>query len=291
MASSAGDYIVSEQRGILYVVATPIGNLGDISSRAKEVLASVDVVLAEDTRHSRKLLTRLGLEKKLISMHEHNEIARIPKIIQLLGDGQCVALISDAGTPLLSDPGYRLLKAAREQGIQAVPVPGPSALTAALSVAGLPTDRFVFEGFLPAKSGARARHLKLLLAEPRTMVFYEAPHRLLKVLDDMAQILGGERPACVARELTKKFETVYYGTLEELAERAKRESDMGRGEMVIVVSGADGSVTAGAQDISALLDELLSELSPAKAARIASRVSGLPRQEIYALATRLAEEK
>ena len=291
MSSSAGDYIVSEQRGILYVVATPIGNLGDISSRAKEVLASVDVVLAEDTRHSRKLLTRLGLEKKLISMHEHNEIARIPKIIQLLGDGQCVALISDAGTPLLSDPGYRLLKAAREQGIQAVPVPGPSALTAALSVAGLPTDRFVFEGFLPAKSGARARHLKLLLAEPRTMVFYEAPHRLLKVLDDMAQILGGERPACVARELTKKFETVYYGTLAELAERAQRESDMGRGEMVIVVSGADGSVTAGAQDISALLDELLSELSPAKAARIASRVSGLPRQEIYALATRLAEEK
>ncbi len=291
MSSSAGDYIVSEQRGILYVVATPIGNLGDISSRAKEVLASVDVVLAEDTRHSRKLLTRLGLEKKLISMHEHNEIARIPKIIQLLGDGQCVALISDAGTPLLSDPGYRLLKAAREQGIQAVPVPGPSALTAALSVAGLPTDRFVFEGFLPAKSGARARHLKLLLAEPRTMVFYEAPHRLLKVLDDMAQILGGERPACVARELTKKFETVYYGTLEELAERAKRERDMGRGELVIVVSGADGSVTAGAQDISVLLDELLSELSPAKAARIASRVSGLPRQEIYALATRLAEEK
>ncbi len=291
MSSSAGDYIVSEQRGILYVVATPIGNLGDISSRAKEVLASVDVVLAEDTRHSRKLLTRLGLEKKLISMHEHNEIARIPKIIQLLGDGQCVALISDAGTPLLSDPGYRLLKAAREQGIQAVPVPGPSALTAALSVAGLPTDRFVFEGFLPAKSGARARHLKLLLAEPRTMVFYEAPHRLLKVLDDMAQILGGERPACVARELTKKFETVYYGTLAELAGRAKRESDMGRGELVIVVSGADGSVTAGAQDISALLDELLSELSPAKAARIASRVSGLPRQEIYALATRLAEKK
>ncbi len=290
MPSSAGDYIVSEQRGILYVVATPIGNLGDISLRAKEVLASVELVAAEDTRHSRKLLTRLGLQRKLISLHEHNEIARIPKIIQLLVDGHCVALISDAGTPLISDPGYQLLKAVREQGLQAVPVPGPSALTAALSIAGLPTDRFVFEGFLPAKSGARARHLKLLLAEPRTMVFFEAPHRLIKVLDDMVQILGGERPACVARELTKKFETVYYGTLDELATRAKRESDMSRGELVIVISGADETVTIGAQDFSALLNELLTELPPATAARIASKVSGLPRQEVYALATRLAAE-
>lgn len=286
-----GDYIVSEQRGILYVVATPIGNLGDISMRAKEVLASVDLVAAEDTRHSRKLLTRLGLEKKLISLHEHNEIARIPKIIQLLDGGHCVALISDAGTPLLSDPGYRLLKAVREQGLRAVPIPGPSALTAALSIAGLPTDRFVFEGFLPAKSAARTTHLKTLLAEPRTMVFYEAPHRLQKVLDDMAQILGGDRLACLARELTKKFETVYHGTLDELAARAKRESDMGRGELVIVISGADGAVTTRAQDVSALLNELLTELPPARAARIASRVSGLPRREVYALATRLAGKK
>ena len=288
MASSAGDYIVSEQRGILYVVATPIGNLGDISMRAKEVLASVDLVAAEDTRHSRKLLTHLGLEKKLISLHEHNEITRIPEIIQLLADGQCIALISDAGTPLLSDPGYQLLKAMREQGLQAVPVPGPSALTAALSVAGLPTDRFVFEGFLPAKSIARVGHLKSLLAEPRTMVFYEAPHRLQKTLDDMAQILGGDRPACLARELTKKFETVYHGTLDELAARAKCESDMKRGEQVIVISGADSAPSTLVQDVSALLNELLTELPPAKAARIASRLSGLPRQEVYALATRLA---
>ena len=282
---------MSEQRGILYVVATPIGNLGDITLRAKEVLASVDLVAAEDTRHSRILLTRLGLEKKLISLHEHNEIARTPEIIRLLAAGHCVALISDAGTPLLSDPGYRLLKAVREQGLRAVPVPGPSALTAALSIAGLPTDRFVFEGFLPAKSGARTRHLKSLLAGPRTLVFYEAPHRLKKVLDDMAQILGGDRLACVARELTKKFETVYYGTLAELATRAQRESDMGRGELVIVISGADSSVTAGALDVSALLNELLTELPPAKAARIASRACGLPRQEVYALATRLAGKR
>ena len=279
---------MSEQHGVLYVVATPIGNLGDISLRAKEVLASVDLVAAEDTRHSRTLLTRLGLEKKLISFHEHNEIARTPKIIRLLAAGHCVALISDAGTPLLSDPGYRLLKAVREQGLKAVPVPGPSALTAALSIAGLPTDRFVFEGFLPAKSGARTRHLRSLLAEPRTMVFYEAPHRLKKVLDDMAQILGGDRLACLAREMTKKFETVYYGTLAELAARAQRESDMGRGELVIVISGADSAANAGALDVSALLNELLAELPPARAARVASRVSGLPRKEVYALATRLA---
>jgi len=286
--SSVGDYIVPEQPGILYVVATPIGNLADISLRAKEVLSSVDLVAAEDTRHSRKLLTRLGLEKKLISLHEHNEIARVPRIIEMLAAGHCVALISDAGTPLLSDPGYRLLKAVREQGLQATPVPGPSALTAALSIAGLPTDKFVFEGFLPTKSGARTSHLKALLVEPRTMVFYEAPHRLQKVLDDMSRIFGGDRSVCVAREMTKQYETIYYGTLNELAAQAKDDKDMGRGELVIVVSGAEELAASGAQDVIALLTALLTELSPAKAARIASRVSGLPRPEVYALATKLA---
>lgn len=279
-----------EQPGILYVVATPIGNLADISLRAKEVLSSVDLVAAEDTRHSRKLLTRLGLDKKLISLHEHNEIARVPRIIEMLTAGHCVALISDAGTPLLSDPGYRLLKAVREHGLRAVPVPGPSALTAALSVAGLPTDRFVFEGFLPSKSGARTAHLKALLAEPRTMVFYEAPHRLQKVLTDMVQIFGGDRSVCVAREMTKQYETIYYGTLDDLAAQAKDDSNLGRGELVIVVSGGEESTASGAQEIIALLRELLTELSPAKAARIASRVSGLPRAEVYALATKLAGE-
>jgi 16S rRNA (cytidine1402-2'-O)-methyltransferase len=283
-----GDYIVPEQPGILYVVATPIGNLADISLRAKEVLSSVDLVAAEDTRHSRKLLTRLGLDKKLISLHEHNEIARVPRIIEMLTAGHCVALISDAGTPLLSDPGYRLLKAVREQGLQAMPVPGPSALTAALSIAGLPTDKFVFEGFLPAKSGARTGQLKALLAEPRTMVFYEAPHRLRKALDDMSQIFGGDRSVCVAREMTKQYETIYNGTLDELAAQAKDDRDMCRGELVIVVSGADELAAGGAQDVIALLTALLTELSPAKAARIASRVSGLPRPEVYALATKLA---
>ena len=289
--SLGGDYIVSDQPGILYVVATPIGNIGDISPRAIQVLADVDLVAVEDTRHSGRLLTRLGLKKKLISLHEHNERARAGEIIQALADGLSVALISDAGTPLLSDPGYRLLRALRDAGLTAVPIPGPSALTAALSIAGLPTDRFVFEGFLPSRGSARIEHLNLLLGEKRTLVFYEAPHRLIKTVHDMASVLGSDRAACLARELTKQYETIYYGTLGELAARAEDDSNMARGEMVIVVAGSTDQKAVDDPNIVRLLKELLTELPPAKAARIASRFSGQARRSLYALATQIADDE
>jgi 16S rRNA (cytidine1402-2'-O)-methyltransferase len=274
--------------GTLYVVATPIGNLGDLTARAREVLASVDLIAAEDTRHTRQLLQTCGIGTALTSLHEHNEGPRSEELVARLAQGQSIAIVSDAGTPLISDPGFDLVAAARKQGIPVVAVPGACAAIAALSIAGLPTNRFVFEGFLAAKAQARIARLEQLSSEQRTMIFYEAPHRLGEVLRDMAKVLGATRPASVSRELTKRFETTYTGTLAELSEAAESDSDMARGEIVIVVSG---STSAAAESVGITADTvlrtLLEELPPSQAAKIAARLTGGKRSELYEAALRV----
>ena len=268
--------------GILYVVATPIGNLGDLSPRAQQVLATVTLIAAEDTRHTRQLLQSCGIATALTSLHEHNEAHKSAQLVEHLVRGESLALVSDAGTPLISDPGFDLIAAARQRGIEVVAIPGPCAAIAALSIAGLPTDRFVFEGFLPAKAGARRAHLEQLCAEQRTLVFYEAPHRLAEVLADMVTVLGPQRPATIARELTKRFETSYSATLAQLAERAQRDSDMSRGEIVIVVAGAATPASdALALNSERVLRALLVDLPPSRAAKIAARITGGKRADLY----------
>ncbi|HHJ14634.1 MAG TPA: 16S rRNA (cytidine(1402)-2'-O)-methyltransferase, partial [Gammaproteobacteria bacterium] len=224
--------------GCLYVVATPIGNLGDMSTRAIEVLRQVVLIAAEDTRHSAGLLAHFGIDTPMQALHEHNEREQAPRLVQrMVEEGLELALISDAGTPLVSDPGYRLVRLARAAGVSVVPVPGPSALIAALSASGLPTDRFVFEGFLPPKAAARRARLEKLLTEPRTLIFYESSHRILDSLRDMAAVLGASRHAVLARELTKQFETILDDSLEALAGRVETDADQRRGELVVLVEG------------------------------------------------------
>jgi 16S rRNA (cytidine1402-2'-O)-methyltransferase len=278
--------------GTLYVVATPIGNLGDLSPRARGVLAGVQLIAAEDTRHTRQLLQAFGIDTALTSLHEHNEMHKSAALINRLTTGESLALVSDAGTPLISDPGFDLVAAARARGVAVVVVPGPCAAIAALSIAGLPTDRFVFEGFLPAKNAARVTRLRELASELRTMVFYEAPHRLTEVLRDLAAEFGADRPASVSRELTKRFETTYTGTLSQLCEIAAQNADMSRGEIVIVVSG-NPKPPSSAQALNAdqLLRALLEELSPSQAAKIAAKLTGEKRSELYARATQLGGHK
>jgi len=278
--------------GCLYVVATPIGNLGDLSVRALEVLRSVTLVAAEDTRRTGTMLRHFGLDTPLVSLHEHNERQRVGELMTRLQGGETIALVTDAGTPLLSDPGYLLVSEAARRGIAIVPVPGPSALTAALSIAALPVDRFVFEGFLPAKPAARRSRLEALRHEARTLVFYEAPHRLPQTLEALAQILGEARPAVVARELTKSFETIYRDSLAGLARRAVEDPDMRRGEIVIVVDGAAPRAGMSAPlEAESLLRTLLEELPPSQAARITARLTGVNRSELYALALELGERR
>jgi 16S rRNA (cytidine1402-2'-O)-methyltransferase len=273
--------------GTLYVVATPIGNLADLTPRAREVLASVALIAAEDTRHTRQLLQSCGIDTALTSLHEHNEAQKSGELVARLARGDSIALVSDAGTPLVSDPGFDLVAAARNAGIAVVAIPGACAAIAALSVAGLPTDRFAFEGFLPAKTAARSERLEQLAREQRTLIFYEAPHRLEEVLRDMTRIFGAERKASISRELTKRFETTYGGTLAQLSEAVARDSDMSRGELVIVVSGAPTASTALELDSDALLRALLEELSPSQAAKVAADVTGLKRSDLYAAALKL----
>ena len=278
------------QMGVLYVVATPIGNMGDISARAREILAAVSVVAAEDTRHSSQFLRGLGLKRPLLSLHEHNERARSTELVQRLRAGESVALISDAGTPLINDPGYQLLRAALAAGIVVSPIPGACAAIAALSAAGLPSDRFCFEGFLPARSAARRRRLAELAADPRTFVIYEAPHRIAASLADIAAACGGSRRACIARELTKKFESFYRGSLDELAARAQSDEDLRRGESVIIVEGAQAlPVSAGRLDET--LTVLLRFLPPSAAAEAAAELSGVRKNEAYARALELGKAK
>jgi 16S rRNA (cytidine1402-2'-O)-methyltransferase len=275
-------------RGALYIVATPIGNLADLSPRAKRILQDVDIVAAEDTRHTGSLLKMSGIAaRELFALHEHNEHARAATLIERLAAGKSVALVSDAGTPLISDPGFGLVRAAADHGIEVIVIPGPCAAIAALSIAGLPTDRFVFEGFLPAKTQARRERLQALKQEPRTLIFYEAPHRLLEVLEDMAQVLGPDRRALIARELTKLHESTYRGELRELVVRAQGDADMSRGEIVLVVAGS-AMQSATPADVERVLRVLLDELSPAQAAKLAARLTGVKRGELYDLALSLA---
>ena len=216
---------MSIDKGSLYIVATPIGNMGDITLRAREVLGQVDVIAVEDSRRSGQLLNKLGVSSPMIALHEHNERQVCASLLQRIEQGEAVALISDAGTPLLSDPGYFLVQQARERSLRVIPVPGVSALIAALSVAGLPTDRFVFEGFLPAKSAARLQRLQKLRHESRTLIFYEAPHRIVEMIHDASTVFGQDREAVIARELTKTFETVHGDTLGKLLQWLQRSEE------------------------------------------------------------------
>lgn len=276
-------------RGVLYVVATPIGNLADLSARAREVLLSSDLVAAEDTRHFAQLLQTAGIAKRTLSAHEHNEAYRVAEILVALEAGKSVALVSDAGTPLISDPGYRIVQSAARAGHEVRAVPGPCAAIAALSIAGLPTDRFVFEGFLPAKAVARRTRLSELSGDARTLVFYEAPHRLQEALAEMCESLGPTREAVVAREITKAFETAYRGTLATLAERAQADANMTRGEIVIVVQGAAACAATGEQELERVLAELLQALPVSQAADIAARITGVNRNRAYKAALALGK--
>jgi 16S rRNA (cytidine1402-2'-O)-methyltransferase len=272
---------MQHEPGRLWIVATPIGNLDDISARAQAVLRDADLVCAEDTRHSAPLLARLGVATRLVALHEHNERDEAQRLVERLRGGESIALISDAGTPLVSDPGFRLVRAARAAGIVVSPVPGACAAIAALSVAGLPSDRFVFEGFLPAKGGARRERLAELAGEARTLVFYESSHRILESLTDMAEVFGAARHAVVARELTKLYETVLDATLSELVERVSGDANQQRGEFVVLVSGRpeeeDAKLAEGRRVFALLRDEL----PPARAAKLAAAITGAPRKALY----------
>ena len=273
--------------GRLLVVATPIGNLADLSPRAREALASAAIVAAEDTRRTQLLLKAAGVGTPLVSLHEHNETQRVPELLERLAQGEVVALVSDAGTPLLSDPGFELVSRAAAAGFAVHPVPGPSAITAALAVAGLPTHRFCFEGFLPARAAERRTVLAGLAHEARTLVFFEAPHRIAATLADLAEEFGADRPAVVARELTKAHETLYRGTLGELRARAQAEENFARGELTVVVQGAEGAAAAvDGAELRRTMEILLKELPPGRAAATAAQLTGAPRAAAYALATR-----
>lgn len=266
----------------LYVVATPIGNLGDMVPRAVETLQTVDLIAAEDTRHSARLLEHFHISTPMVAYHDHSDDTRTRHLVERLCKGETVALISDAGTPLVSDPGYKLVRAARDAGVRVVPVPGASAMVAALSVAGLPSDRFAFEGFLPAKRGTRQNALAALKSETRTLIFYEAPHRILETLEDLVAVMGGEREVVIARELTKTFETVRGGSAEELVAWVASDSNQQRGEIVLLVRGADRRVDAGIDaEAERVMSVLLEELSVKQAAALGAKLTGLKKKVLY----------
>jgi 16S rRNA (cytidine1402-2'-O)-methyltransferase len=268
-------------RGTLHIVATPIGNLGDLSPRALDTLKGVAAICAEDTRHTRQLLAHYGIEKPLLALHEHNEDEVAARLVARLLAGDALALVSDAGTPLVSDPGYRLVRAARAAGIKVSPLPGPCAFVAALSVAGLPSDRFVFEGFLPAKAGARRERLSRLASEPRTLVFYESSHRIEEALDDCVAAFGESRPAVLARELTKLFETVLDGSLAGLRATVTADPNQRKGEFVLLVQGVGDDADAKVVEGRRLYTKLIEHLPPSTAAKLAAELSGAPRKSLY----------
>jgi 16S rRNA (cytidine1402-2'-O)-methyltransferase len=269
------------QPACLWVVATPIGHRDDLSARAIETLRAVAVIAAEDTRHSRPLLLHHNVDTPLVALHEHNEREVVDAMVRRLQGGESVALISDAGTPLISDPGFRLVRAARAAGIRCIPVPGACAAIAALSVAGIPSDRFCFEGFLPAKGAARRERLAGLAREPRTLVFYESSHRIEESLADMADIFGPEREAILARELTKLYETVLGDSLGAILARVRADDQQRRGEFVLVVRGAIDDGTAALREGQRLYARLKELLSPSQAAKLAAELSGAPRKSLY----------
>lgn len=272
----------SAPMGILYVVATPIGNLADMVPRAVETLQTVSVIAAEDTRHSARLLSHFDIKTPCVAYHDHSDEQRTQRLIERLQAGESVALISDAGTPLVSDPGYRLVRLARQAGVQVVPVPGACAMIAALSAAGLPSDRFAFEGFLPAKQAARITQLTSLAADTRTLIFYEAPHRILETLQDMATVFGNEREVVMAREITKTFETIKGDAVGALAEWVAADSNQQRGEIVVLVHGAS---KAQSDDLTPeqlhTMTVLLDELPVKQAASLGAKLTGLKKNFLY----------
>lgn len=275
----------NENIGTLYVVATPIGNLQDITLRAIEILKKVDRIAAEDTRHSAPLLKHFAINKPTISLHDFNERERVNAILEYLRQGESIALISDAGTPLISDPGFHLVKEAKTQGISVTPIPGACAAITALCAAGLPTDKFTFEGFLPAKTEARRNKLTVLLHEARSMIFYEAPHRLLSTLQTMVEVFGGARQAVVARELTKMHESILANSLSELIQYYIAHENELRGEVVILVAGVSEEVSESKAVIpEQVLDILLDELPLKQAANLASKITGERKNVMYEMA-------
>nr|CAA6816253.1 MAG: rRNA small subunit methyltransferase I [uncultured Thiotrichaceae bacterium] len=277
----------------LYCVATPIGNLGDITERAVSVLRTADVIYAEDTRVTRKLLTHLGIQKTLCSLHEHNEAARVDDIRDAVIGGRSVALVSDAGTPLISDPGYHLVNALVGQGVKVIPIPGVSAIIAALSAAGLPTDRFAFEGFLPAKGSARRKAMEVLKSETHTLVFYESSHRIKDFLADLYGVFGGEREIVIARELTKLYEQFYRGTVSELLAQIETDENMRKGEFVVMVAGVGKVETDSEQtalDTARLLEILVDELPVKQAATIAAKLTGQAKNGLYRQAMEIKDK-
>jgi 16S rRNA (cytidine1402-2'-O)-methyltransferase len=267
--------------GVLHVVATPIGHRDDISARAIETLRRVKVIAAEDTRHTRPLMQHLGIDTPLVALHDHNERTAVDGLVARMAAGDDVALVSDAGTPLISDPGFRLVRAARVAGIKVSPIPGASAVIAALSVAGLPSDRFIFEGFLSAKTGARRSRLAELAGESRTLIFYESSHRILESLEDMRDAFGSDRDAVVARELTKMFETVLDGPLAGLVERVAADPNQQKGEFVVMVAGREEGEEERLAEGLRVFAILKEELPPAKAAKLAAAITGAPRKSLY----------
>ena len=270
---------MSSIAGELYIVATPIGNLADMTYRAVEVLQQVDLILVEDTRNAIKLLQHYSIRTPMKALHEHNEEHLAPVIVQKLAQGDSIALISDAGTPLMSDPGFRLVRAAQQAGIQALSVPGACAAIAALSIAGLPTDRFVFEGFVPAKTNAREQRLQALRGEPRTLIFYEAKHRIVAFLRSMQKVMGDARKIVVARELTKKFESVYQGEVQEVVARIAGDEQAQKGEYVVLVEGASAALDE--VDLDSVLQPLLLELGVSKASKVAAKITGISKNKCY----------
>ncbi|HAD10287.1 MAG TPA: 16S rRNA (cytidine(1402)-2'-O)-methyltransferase [Porticoccaceae bacterium] len=277
--------------GTLYVVATPIGNLRDMVPRALEILQTVDLIAAEDTRRSGQLLRHFNISSPLISYHDHSDESKVRKVLEALARDEQVALISDAGTPLISDPGYRLVREAQAMGAIVSPVPGACAAMAALSVAGLASDRFVFEGFLPAKQNQRRAALEALDREPRTLIFYEAPHRIQAMLSDLSEVLGSAREVVLARELTKTYETVIKTSVGALLERVTEDTDQQRGELVLVVQGcADSSVSADSQEQTRVLSVLLEDLSVKQAANLAAKITGGSRNRLYQQALQMKND-
>jgi len=280
---------VSNQSGVLYVVATPIGNLDDLSPRALLTLNEVSLIAAEDTRHSSKLLRHFGILTPVIAFHEHNEREKAAELVALLGTGKSIALISDAGTPLVSDPGYRLVRATHAAGIRVVPLPGACAAIVALSASGLPSDRFAFEGFPPVKSAARRAWFEALAGEPRTLIVYESPHRIVESLQDMVAVFGEAREAVYARELTKQFETVQHATLGELARWVAEDANQQRGEIVVLIHGAAPAEAETSEDATRILRILIKELPVSQAAALAAEITGQKKNQLYELALRLKQ--
>ena len=282
---------MGKSRGRLQVVATPIGNLNDLSARARQALEGAHVIAAEDTRHTLALLQAIGVSRPLVSLHAYNETQRVPELLVRLEAGETVVLVSDAGTPLLSDPGFELVRDAARAGYEVQAIPGPSAITTALAVAGLPTNRFCFDGFLPARERERRARVAELASESRTLVFFEAPHRVAEMLSDLATELGADRRAVVAREMTKLHESVYRGTLQELAILARAEPNFQRGEITVVVEGAAEEAATGVdtQLLRRAVNLLSKELPAGKTASIVAKLTGAKRSDVYALLTRTTD--